>query len=66
MKITPSQFFTHYFPRVYVCATSSKNAQFNGTVVEPNQPPEYYQHIIHTFQELNKQGHNIFFTPNGV
>lgn len=66
MQITPRQFFTHYFPDVYVCATSDSNAQFNGMCVYPGQEPEYYRDILTQLQGLNSGHHNIFFTPNAA
>lgn len=66
MTITPHQFFTWYFPNVYVCATSDSNAQFDGTIVAPDQPVEYYANFLKMYQGLNKGGHNIFFTPNAA
>ena len=71
--MTPYQFFIDFFPNVYVCATSDNGSQFDGSIPIENMPnteqegiEKYFYEVIRKYQNLNKQGHNIFFTPNGV
>jgi hypothetical protein len=59
--LNPQKFFTDLFPNCYICAMADGGGQFEGYLVDKDTD---LNKIISTFQLLNKDGYNIFFTPN--
>lgn len=62
LNITAQEFFTQYFPNTYICAMADSGGQFEGRV----PPPHGWSNVLPLYQDLNKSGYNIFFTPNGA
>lgn len=61
--MTPDQFFFDFFKKSYCCAMMEGGGQFEGRIINDINELE---EALRTYQELNRSGYNVFFTPNGA
>lgn len=61
--LTLTDFFWGIFPGCYICARSENGGQFDGRI---STAEEKICSFVKKYVDLNKQGYNILFTPNGL